>query len=290
MRGKFVLLATTFLLIPSILLAQGGGGSGGGGSGGGAGGSGTGGSGQGSGGSGGSGGVGQGSGGSGGAAQGGTGFNRGQGTNQVQSNFYYPPPLYRMDDVARSLTLTPEQVNRLNQLSQQLQGRYGTDFNSISNLSPAERSRRILELQQRFGNEWMTGARDIFNDQQLNRYRQLDLQFRGFSAFADPAIRQRLNLTDAQMQQVQQAQDWARQQMQALTRQGLDQASRDNLYRNYVTEYRDRINQILTPEQRQTWTQLSGEPFNFRSGFGGAMDIGSGTTRDRDGINRDRDR
>jgi len=184
-------------------------------------------------------------------------------TGQGQQ-FQFPTPLYRMQDVSQTLNLTPDQINRLNQITQNLENRYRTDINSLSGVSADDRARRIMDLQQRFGTEWMNSTRDIFTQDQLGRYRQLDLQYRGFSAFVDPAIRQRLNLTDQQMEQVRQAQDWARQQLQNLRRQGLSQDQVSNLYREYVTQYRSRLNQILTPEQQQLWQQMTGQPFNFQ--------------------------
>jgi hypothetical protein len=201
---------------------------------------------------------------------------QGSTTGQVVQ-YQFPMQIYRMDNVSRTLNLTPDQVNRLNQISQQLQTRYQNDINNLRTLDEQARQQRWMELQQQYNTNWMNDARTIFNDQQLNRYRQLELQYNNFNSFTVPDVRTRLNLTDDQIRRLQEAQAWSRSQLQTIERQGMtnrDDATR--AWQNYWTEVQTRTNQILTPQQQQLWRGMTGDPFTFQPTF--AAPRGSGTT------------
>ena len=87
-----------------------------------------------------------------------------------------------------------------------------------------------------------------------------------FNAFNDQAIQKQLNLTPQQQMQVRQlGAEWRKQLMQAGRGNGTD----TNL--NNVTpsgsqmysQYWDQLNGVLTPEQQQTWSQLTGQRYTF---------------------------
>ena len=180
----------------------------------------------------------------------------------------YPPPLYQMGDVPKYLSLTPQQVDRLNQQTEQLQKRYNDDFNRLSTLTPAERLQRSNELTQRYSTDWMKGAREIFNENQLNRYQQLNYQYGGFNTFSDPDVQKRLSLSDEQRNNLRQGIDWSSQQMQEINRLGAtDREKATQMYRDYQRANQERINKFLTPEQQKTWQQMTGETYNFPPAF-----------------------
>jgi len=197
-----------------------------------------------------------------------SGIGSGQGTTagqNTQVQFRYPVQIYRMDNVSQALNLTPDQINRLNQISQQLQTRYQNDVNRLSTLSSQDRQLRIAELQQRFGADFIGDARIIFNDQQFNRYRQIEMQFNNFGSLMTPDVRRRLNLTDDQVRRLQAEEAWSRGQLTSMERAGVtDRDAAGRAWTNYWTQVNDRTGQILTPEQVRTWRGLVGDPFTFQ--------------------------
>jgi len=180
----------------------------------------------------------------------------------------FPQALFRMNDVARSLNVTQLQTERLNQITQQLQDRFRVDLNNINGLTgltPQERAARLQQLNQQYNLTWMNGAQNVFDAQQMNRYRQLSLQFGGFRSLADPQIQRQLNLTNDQAQQLTGVNLWSQQQLQGIAQQAAtDPSQAAVLYRNYQAQAQTRLNGILSPDQQRAWQGMVGDPFNFQ--------------------------
>src|SRR4051812_44034237 len=72
-----------------------------------------------------------------------------------------PVPLYQQADLSRPLNLTPQQVNQLNQLTNQTQAQYREEYGRLNALPPVERAARAGELDRRFAADWTRGAQDV---------------------------------------------------------------------------------------------------------------------------------
>jgi hypothetical protein len=179
-----------------------------------------------------------------------------------------PTPLYRMDDVNKSLKLTPEQVTRLNKLTEQTQAQYRDDYTKLGTLNDADRFTRMHELNRQYHATWNKGAGDIFNDTQRARYQQYNYQYGGFSSLYDPDVQKRLNLTDAQLKDLRAHYDWNNQQWQELNRIGANDATKGSeMYRDYWKARQERFNKFLTPAQQKSWNELVGDPYTFQPNF-----------------------
>ncbi|QVL29947.1 hypothetical protein KIH39_13820 [Telmatocola sphagniphila] len=186
----------------------------------------------------------------------------------AQRPYNYPFSIYGMNGVSKSLNLTQAQMDRLNSLTQNTQNRFNRDFSGLSNLNETERANRMNELNRQYQSAWMSGARDIFNQNQFNRYQQLHYQYGGFNTLNDPDIQTKLNLTAQQKNNLSNSIDWSRQQLQEIQRVGQSNPDRGNvMYREYQSQYQNRLNQFLTPEQQKVWQQLVGESYNFQPTF-----------------------
>ena len=180
----------------------------------------------------------------------------------------YPPALYQMNDVSRSLNLSPQQVDQLNQLSLQTQTRLRDNYGKLGTLGQADRETRAAELNRQYNQDWMKGAADIFNQNQMNRYQQLQYQHGGFNSFSDPDVQKRLNFTDKQRDGLRQSIDWSSQQLQEINRTaGTDREKALQMHSDYQRQYQDRFNTYLTPEQQKSWQQMTGESFRFQPAF-----------------------
>jgi len=188
------------------------------------------------------------------------------------------------NDVNRSLNFTNMQLSQLNSMTDRLQSRYADRFNQLSSLSDTERASRSAALNQQFLSEWMAGARDVMNPQQMTRYQQLVYQFGGFNTFNDPAVQKQLNLTPTQLGALRDQVTWSDQQWQAIqAAPNRDRAMQ--LYTAYTRAYADRLSRWLTPDQMKVWQQAIGDPFEFApalatpaSGTGGSgTSTGTGT-------------
>jgi hypothetical protein len=177
----------------------------------------------------------------------------------------YPPILYQSPDVAKSMRLTAEQVDKLNQISELAQTRFRTNYDK---LTPEERSRQIQELNREYTADSLRGARDIMNDDQWKRYQQLSLQYGGFYSLTDPEVEKRLRLTDQQRINLREYMEWSDKQMQDINKVGATNRDKgEALYRDYQKEYQSRFNKLLTTDQQKAWREMAGEPYNFAPAF-----------------------
>ena len=176
----------------------------------------------------------------------------------------YPFQIYRMPDVAKALSITETQVNRLDQATERLQTRYRAEFDKLRDLPADLRDPRVVELLRAYQSEWIRAAGQILTTAQYPRYRQLELQFRGFGAFADPDIQKQLNLSQEQVVRLHEALAWSVKQMHDIAANG--DKSRDKgatQFANFQRAARDRLNQVLTTDQQQAWQKMTGPPFPF---------------------------
>ena len=177
-------------------------------------------------------------------------------------------PLYSNQNVQRSLTITPEQLSRLNAAGNQLRTRFEQDLAGLDRLDVRQRATRRNDLTSRFDRELMTSTADILNAEQMNRYRQLDLQSRGLGVFADTDVQRRLRLTDDQQARLRELRADYDRQFDTLSRAAAQ--DREGALRRYEEMRRrdaDRLNQILTAEQQRTWREMTGDPFAFPPDF-----------------------
>jgi len=180
----------------------------------------------------------------------------------------YPTPLYRMQDVSKSLNLNDRQVNRLNEMTDKLQQTYRDTYAKLADVPERDRAGRLQEVNRQYASDWMRGARDVMEEKQLARYRQLELQYGGFGSLSDPDVQKRLNLTEEQRKNLRESIDWSTQQMTDINRQGADDRDRGvRLYRDYQKAYQDRFNKYLTPEQQRAWREMTGEAYEFQPTF-----------------------
>jgi len=187
-----------------------------------------------------------------------------QPARQVQPS-PYPQSLYRMNDVAKSLNLTDEQAKRLNALTDKVQGTYANQYEKLGTVPEADRFARSQELNRRYQNDWMAGAREVFKENQLNRYQQLQYQYGGFGTLTDPEVQKRLALNEEQRKALGESVQWSTQQMNDIYRQGgSDRERAAQLYGDYQKQYQARFGKYLTPEQQKTWREMTGDPYRFQ--------------------------
>ena len=176
-------------------------------------------------------------------------------------------PWFSNQMIRSQLNLTPQQYNALNSAYGQAYTHYSGNMGQLGNsLTPQEREQKMQDLRANFDRSINAATQKVITDPQTQqRFNQLALQYQGFNAFTNSQIQQKLNLTAQQRQQLTKAADQYNQQLMNLERgaQTNPQAtsSQFSTLRQQATQ---NINTILTPQQQQTWRQLTGEPYNFQ--------------------------
>src|SRR5207253_3533219 len=143
----------------------------------------------------------------------------------------------------------------------------------------------LANMQRRFDQDWTRGARDILNQDQLNRLQQLRLQSQGPAAFSDADIQRRLDLSAEQQRSLTDLQKRYTNQLRDF--RNLNPQNRDDLRRwqDFQRGTNERLNSILNPDQRRMWSGMIGQPFNFpppsSTGTAGTSGGSSGTPPSR---------
>jgi hypothetical protein len=178
-------------------------------------------------------------------------------------------PFFMNPQLRQQLQLNDNQFNQLNRAHQRAFGEFQQGFGNLNSLTPDQRREREMQLRGNFNSTFSQSVEQILTDaRQRERFGQLSNQFQGFGAFEDPALRQRLNLTNDQLVQLRRfGNQWER-ELAAMRQnpQGhttADAAARNRRLAELHRQRMQRINSILTPEQQEIWNNSIGEPFEF---------------------------
>jgi hypothetical protein len=173
-----------------------------------------------------------------------------------------------MDNVSKTLNLTPEQINRLNAATERLQTQYSRDFSQLNRLDEKQRLSRMQELMNSYNTDWDKAANGVFNRDQLSRYQQLQLQQGGFTTFMNPTVQQQLNLTDQEIRRLREEDQRSQQQLRDIEQRARVSPERAQaMYNQFLQDRNTRLGQILTPEQLKQWNMMIGPPFEFAPPF-----------------------
>jgi hypothetical protein len=175
------------------------------------------------------------------------------------------------DKAARDqVKFSNDQYNALNKAYGEAWTNYNSNLGRIGGtLTEAQRAQKTHDLQAVF-NQNVNGSVDrlITDPQQRERYRQLHIQYQGYSAFNDPTIQHKLNLTNEQREKLTQyGQDWNRQMGTLHQSYQTDPAGATQRYNEMVQQNNQRYNTVLNQQQQATWQQMTGAPYNFAPGL-----------------------
>lgn len=183
------------------------------------------------------------------------GFNLNNGVNRR--------PFFSDPGVQRQLNMNQQQFNTLNRSYQDAYNQYSQNLRGLNaNMPEQQRLAQMQKFENQFRADFGRSLESTISDPRARaRYDQLNRQYMGFSSFNDPAIQQQLNLTPKQRLQVQQmANDW-RNQLQQARRNGTQLTQQQ--WEQMWTQNWDQLNGVFTPEQQQTWAQLTGQRYAF---------------------------
>lgn len=198
--------------------------------------------------------------------------------------------LVMRDEVQEELQLVDEQREKVAAATEEARDKMRDEmrdvFSQMRDLSDEERRAKFDEIRGRM--ETMNADLDarlkkMLLPHQYERLKQIgvqsQLQQRGASALSSGEVAEALKLTDEQREKLEQRAEEVQQELQEKTRQLRDEA-------------RNKMLEVLTPEQRAKLDELMGEQFELpegegrfrgRGGFGGFGRGGRDGGRDRGG-------
>jgi hypothetical protein len=167
--------------------------------------------------------------------------------------------MYRLPFVSSSLDLTAEQFDQLNQLTAQVRERYSADYERVAALDTVPQLFAREALNQQYLRDWMNGASTLLTTDQFVRYQQIEMQRSGFTALADPAVQNWLNLAPQQRADLPAPLLATLQQRDDIRRLAAsDPTAARQSFRDYRKQSEDLLNRFLTPDQIALWQQMTG--------------------------------
>ena len=187
------------------------------------------------------------------------------GQNNVGNLFgYFGTPLYKNPEVGKSLGLTNQQLGELDLHAQRIETSYINQLPTLGVLTGPDGPSSLRKLRTAYHNQVLNSLSQIMTSEQLKRYRQLDLQYRGASALLDDEVRTKLNLADEQIQKLCELDERSSAELQHILASTLLVESESQ--RRYATlrdSVKRRIESILNKTQLKTWQDLKGQAFAF---------------------------
>lgn len=175
-------------------------------------------------------------------------------------------PWFENRAVREQLRLNENQFNRLNQAYQRAWRQYNQNVTGLGEgLSAEARQERMQALRNDFDRDFSQARSTVFNDPQIrDRYNQLNYQYRGYEAFQEPDLQQRLNMTPEQRQQIGQLRDeWNAEMGDVEQLYSTDPDAAADRYRQLQMQSQERLGTFLTPEQQRRWSETIGDRFDF---------------------------
>jgi hypothetical protein len=187
--------------------------------------------------------------------------------------------LLKVSGVLDDIGATPEQRARLAEWSERAGERRRANFSYSRATSHEQRQQRWVEMARL--NEQELAA--ILTPAQLQRLRQIALQWQGPSALRELNVANALKLSPEQKSRIRVIEDryTERGERSGYGGDPRPQHSRDQRFRTALEEVRN----VLTPEQRERWLQMTGRPYEgplsypSREGRSGSSSSATGAER-----------
>jgi Spy/CpxP family protein refolding chaperone len=167
--------------------------------------------------------------------------------------------------VQKELGLSSEQTEKVAKYVEETSAKRREQFQKLQDLPEAERREKGQEMMKAAAEETQKALKDLLKPAQLQRFNQISLQQRGVGAFADPEVRAKMSFTEDQGKEVQalatSLQTESREIMQ--NNPGNFEEARKQLEHLRKAKM-DKVMALLTPDQKKTWKELTGEPFEVK--------------------------
>jgi Spy/CpxP family protein refolding chaperone len=183
--------------------------------------------------------------------------------------------LLQAESVQNELKMTDEQKGKIKELMGKLMGVFRQHMAGMAGLDPEQQKAKREEMNKALVEsvqEAEKGMAEVLQPQQNERLRQIRLQIQGVAAINDPEVAKALELTDQQREQLKTLNEHHREQMTKLMAEMRDvppeqraakQAELREKAQAAAKDVVEKIEQLLTPEQKEKFEKLKGEKFDL---------------------------
>jgi hypothetical protein len=167
--------------------------------------------------------------------------------------------------VQKELKLDDEQIGKAKEVSEKISGEIREKMQGFQDLSQEERRDKMQAINKEFNEATLKAAGAFLKPEQITRLKQVSYQARGATAFSDPEVVAKLNLTDSQKSDIQAINQESMSQMREIFQSAQD--DREGAMKK-MTELRketlEKVAAKLNDEQQKSWKELIGAPFEVK--------------------------
>jgi Spy/CpxP family protein refolding chaperone len=205
---------------------------------------------------------------------------RGQGRGGFGGGFGGPGFLLQNPSVQKELKLSDDQIKKITDANQSVRDKYKDEFEAVAKLEGDERREKGQELRKKMTDETNKTLAEILKPEQNKRLKEITLQQEGARAFNDPEVQKALNLTDDQKEKIKTINEDAAKEMGELFPRGRRGAGGGgappdpSAFKERMTkmaamrkETLDKVTSVLTDDQKKTWKDMTGAPFEVKFEF-----------------------
>jgi len=169
------------------------------------------------------------------------------------------------EGVQKELKLDDSQVEKAKEFAEKAREKMTEVREKLQGLEGEERRTKQQEITKEMNESAMKAFGDFLKPEQINRLKQISYHQRGVTAFADPEVAKKLNLTDAQKEEIRTIAQEFQTQMGELRQQFQD--DREGAMKKMAEMRKETLAKAaakLNDEQQKTWKELIGAPFEVQ--------------------------
>lgn len=165
--------------------------------------------------------------------------------------------------VQEELKLSDEQQEKLKKAVEEVNAKFKDDL-AAAGMDREKRQKVRGEINTAIAKT----AGDILKPEQLKRVKQIEAQVAGVRAFAIERIQKELKLTDKQQEKIKELGETLRKDREEIFKDiGTDREKRQEATKKMLAKNKEALEKIsseLTDEQKKTWKELTGAPFEIK--------------------------
>jgi hypothetical protein len=172
------------------------------------------------------------------------------------------------ESVQKELKLDDTQVTKAKELADKNREKATAFREETKDLDQEERRTKSAEMRKEMNESTLKAVAEFLKPEQVARLKQISYQTMGAMAFADPDIAKKLNITDAQKEEIKTINDESMATMREIG-QGF-QDDREGTMKKMAEHRKETLNKIvakLNDEQQKTWKEMTGTPFEVKFEF-----------------------
>ncbi len=175
-------------------------------------------------------------------------------------------PWFKDPDLLAHVNVNKRQYSRLEADYNRSWNRYDAALRALdAELVEDARRARIAEIEKEFDDSFTRSLDSVItSERDRKRYEQLYRQYQGYGVFRDSALREQLNLSSAQLEQLlRYDRAWNEEAAEIREAFSKDRPSAMRKLKHARHRMEDQIASTLSQEQLAVWKDLIGEPYEF---------------------------